>query len=431
MIKRTLLCASAALAVAAPAAAQNFAITNATLATGDGSGPIENGIVVVENGRITYAGPANGAAAAALAVYDAHGGWVTPGIFMPLTNLGLWDVGAVSQSNDIRAGDSPFGAALDAATAVNYASQHIAVGRAGGVTRATIATSPTGSIFAGQGAAIDLGADPDAVIANKQFQLVVLGEAGARIAGGSRVAAYAEFANAMHEAADFAKGNWDSNASLLTRSDVEALGAVLSGRQQLYVYVERAADIRAVLGLKRTYAKLDLVLVGASEGWIVARQIAAAGVPVIADPIDDLPSSFEQLGATQSNVGRMKDAGVKVALGGLSGGITGPRTAPQFAGNLVALQKIPRATGLSWGEAFAAITSVPAEISGFAGQYGVLAKGAAGDVVMWDGDPLEVSSAPIRVFIDGVEQPLSSHQSRLRDRYRDLDESDLPKAYDW
>ena len=122
---------------------------------------------------------------------------------------------------------------------------------------------------------------------------------------------------------------------------------------------------------------------------------------------------------------------MKVAIGGLSGGITAPRNAPQFAGNLVALSRVPGATGLTWGEALATITSIPAEISGMGGRYGVLAPGAAGDVVMWDGDPLELSSAPVRVFIDGVEQPLTSHQTRLRERYRDLDESDLPKAYDW
>ncbi|WP_271439783.1 amidohydrolase family protein [Pontixanthobacter luteolus] len=415
---------------AGSAAAQDFAITNATVAIGDGSEPVNGATVVVRGGKIVAAG-AGVAAPGDLQVYDGQGSWVTPGIFMPLTDLGLWDVGAVNDSNDVRAGDARFGAALDASTAVNYASQHIAVSRAGGVTRATITTAPADSIFAGQGAAIDLGADPDAVMQAKKFQLVVLGEMGARIAGGSRIAAYAEFANALREARDLANGNWSGEDNLLTRADAAALGAVISGQQQLYVHVERAADITAVLGLKRTYPKLDLVLVGVSEGWIVARQIAASGVPVIADPLDDLPSSFEQLGATQSNVGRMVDAGVKVALGGLSGGITGPRTAPQFAGNLVALQKVPRASGLTWGEAFASITSIPAEISGYGGQFGVLKPGAAGDVVVWDGDPLEVSSAPVRVFIDGIEQPLTSHQTRLRDRYRDLDESDLPKAYDW
>ena len=187
-----------------------------------------------------------------------------------------------------------------------------------------------------------------------------------------------------------------------------------------------------MLALKGEFPRLKLVLVGVSEGWRVAGDIAAAGVPVIADPVDDLPSRFEQLAATQSNVGRMVAAGVKVALGGLAG-TTGdqPRNLAQYAGNLVALTKVPGATGLSWGQAFAAISSIPADISGQGGRAGVLAPGAAGDVVIWDGDPLELSSAPERIFIDGIEQMRDDHQTRLKDRYRDLDESGQPKAYDW
>jgi imidazolonepropionase-like amidohydrolase len=233
-----------------------------------------------------------------------------------------------------------------------------------------------------------------------------------------------------HEASGLAPGAQRQGDVLLTRVDALALAKVIDGTQPLYVGVERAADIRSVLALKGEFPKLDLVLVGATEGWLVAAEIAAAKVPVITMPMRDLPASFETLAATMSNVGRLKKAGVKVALG-LYQGMDQPRNAPQQAGNLVALTKIPGATGLSWGEAFAAITSVPAEISGFAGKAGVLAPGAAGDVVVWDGDPLELSSAPVEVWIDGVKQPLSNHQSRLRARYNDLDETYLPKAYVW
>lgn len=430
MIRTALLAAAAALAFLAPAAAQDIAITNATVATGDGSAPVEGATVVVRGGKVVAAGHGI-TVPAGVRTIDGSGKWVTPGVFMPMTDLGLADVEGVANSNDTRAARSRFSAALDASTAVNYASQHVAVSRAGGVTRASIVTSPGGAIFAGQGAVIDTGADKDAVVSARAFQLVVLGETGGRIAGGSRVAAYAELANALREANEFAAGRWRGEGNLLTRADAEALAQVATGAQPLYVHVERAADIRAVLGLRSQYPKLKLVLVGVSEGWIVAGDIAAAGVPVIADPLENLPASFEQLGATHSNVGRMVRAGVKVALGGLSGGITGPRIAPQFAGNLVALSRVPGATGLTWGEAFASISSVPAEISGFGGRFGVLRPGAAGDVVVWDGDPLEVSTAPVQVFIDGVEQPLDSHQTRLRDRYRNLDESALSKAYDW
>lgn len=430
-MKRSLIFTTAAsvLAFAASASAQDFAITNATVATGDGGAPIENATVVVRDGKIASAG-AGGQVPSGIQVIDGTGKWVTPGIFAAVTDIGLADVGGVSNSNDNSASGSPYNAALDISKAINPASQHIAVSRAGGVTRATVAGSPSTSIFVGQGATIDLGADGQPITQARSFQLVALGEAGARLAGGSRVASHVELRNALREAAAFAAGTWEGEDAMLTRADVTALGAVTSGMQKLYVHVERAQDIRGVLSLKREFPKLDLVLLSVSEGWMVADEIAASGVPVIADPLDDLPSSFEQLAATQSNVGRMFAAGVKVAIGGIDT-FSQPRNLTQYAGNLVALQNVPRASGLSWGQAFAAITSIPAEISGMGGKAGVLKAGAVGDVVIWNGDPLELSSQPTTVYIDGVEQPLDNHQTRLRDRYRDLDESDLPKAYDW
>lgn len=458
----TTLAASALALAASPLAAQDFAITNATVATGDGSAPVKNATVIVRGGQIVAAG-ANVAVPGDVRVLDGSGTWVTPGIFSAVTTLGLWDVGAVSQSNDQAAGDAPFSAALDVATALNPASQHVAVSRAGGVTRASIFSRPASSIFGGQGAVVDLGADPNMVMRPRAFQMIALGEFGARLAGGSRTASHTLLRNSLIEARDFGgetgidgRGGPSRRGAertvsddlgpdnrlqpnrtergadaLLTRFDAAALLPVVRGEQPLYIVVERASDIRQALALTREFPALDLVLVGASEGWLVADEIAAAGVPVIADPLDDLPSSFEQLAATQSNVGRMAAAGVKVAIGGLTNGIEQPRNSTQYAGNLVALTRVPGASGLSWGEAFATISSVPAEIAGFGGRLGVLAPGAAGDVVIWDGDPLELSSDPIRVFIDGVEQPLVNHQTRLRERYRDLDESDMPKAYDW
>jgi predicted amidohydrolase YtcJ len=101
----------------------------------------------------------------------------------------------------------------------------------------------------------------------------------------------------------------------------------------------------------------------------------------------------------------------------------------QYAGNLVALTKVPGATGLNWGEALAAITSGPAEAIGMGGEIGSLAPGRRADVVIWSGDPLDPRSAAESVFIDGVEQPLTSHQTKLRDRYRHLPRRELPEAY--
>jgi imidazolonepropionase-like amidohydrolase len=436
-VKRALALAASVLALtAAPAFAQDVTITNARLVLGDGGAPIEGGTVVVRGGSVVYAGAASGAPAGGNSV-DAGGAWVTPGLFATVTTLGLADVSAVGESNDITARGSPFSASLDASTAINPTSQHILVHRAAGITRAATSTMPAGSIFAGQGAIIDLDGDSRPVMQARAFQMITLGEGGADLAGGSRVAAHVLLRSALREAqalsgksgipqtTEIAKGD----DVLLSRFDAEALVPVVTGQQKLYVAADRMADIRAVLALKSEFPRLDLVLVGATEGWLVANDIAAAGVPVIANGLIDLPETFEQLGATQSNAGRLAQAGVKVAINAAT--MQDPRRLQQVAGNLVALTRVPGAAGMEWGRAFAAISSVPAEISGMGGKAGVLKAGALGDVVMWDGDPLEVGSVPTRVFIGGVEQDLTNHQTRLRDRYKTLDESARPKAYDW
>ena len=428
--------ASAIALPSAPAAAQDVFITNARVVIGDGGDPIDGASVLVRGGRVVAAGR-NVAAPVGVPAMDAGGRWVTPGLFATLTSLGLADVDAVNESNDVRANGAPFSAALDAAQAINPISQNILVHRAAGITRAVSTTLPSGSIFGGQGAVIDLDGDANAVMVPRAFQMVDLSEGGGRLAGGSRVAAHVLFRNAMREAqalstrsglpgtTEIVKGD----KVMLGRFDAEALVPIVTGRQKLYVAVERAADIRGVLALKSEFPRLDMVLVGVSEGWLVAADIAAAKVPVIANGLNDLPETFQQLAATQSNIGRMKRAGVMVAINAEAA--QNPRRLSQTAGNLVALTRVPGAAGLSWGEAFAAISSVPAAISGMGGKAGVLAPGALGDVVIWDGDPLEVGTIPTKVFIGGVEQDLSSHQSRLRDRYKSLDESARPKAFDW
>jgi imidazolonepropionase-like amidohydrolase len=438
--RRTLLGAAALLAFAAPAVAQDVAITNATVVIGDGSAPIQNGTVVLRGGKVVAAG-AGVAVPAGLRTIDAAGKWVTPGLVVAVTDIGLFDVEAVDESNDSNS-KSPFNAALDLSPAINPLAQHIAVSRAGGVTRAAVAPLGTGAIFGGQGAIIDLASDGQPITQARAFQYVELGEAGARAAGGSRAAAHAVLRNAFMEARELARRGGGQGAdprlqdaaperpgdALLTRFDAAALVPVVTGRQPLYVRTERAADIRMALALKADFPALKLVIVGASEGWMVARELASANVPVLATPLNDLPASFEQLAATQSNVGRMAAAGVRVGLGAFG---DQPRYAPQYAGNLVSLTRVPGASGLTWGQAFAAISSVPAAILGMDSRFGSLKPGLSGDVVIWDGDPLETTSGAVQVFIDGVEQSLENHQTKLRDRYKVPTEGALPKAYDW
>ncbi len=431
-MKRLFLAALLAGATAVPAAAQDVTITNARLVLGDGSAPVEGGTVVIRGGRVVSAG--RGGASGGGKTIDAGGRYVTPGIVAGFTRLGIIEVDGVSSTNDASASSSVFNAGLDIASAVNPRATPIAINRTDGVTRAIVAPDNGGSIFAGQGAVVDLGNDMDALTRPRAFQFMEWGEAGARAAGGSRPAAMALFRNALFEAQAYARNPASfadrGKEALLTRTDAEALQRVLSGQVPLLIHVERASDILGVLAMKREFPGLRPVLVGASEGWTVAQQIAAANVPVLASALSDLPATFEQLAATQSNIGRMKAAGVVVGIGTIGDDeARQARLVRQYAGNLVALSKIPGAAGLDWGAAFATISSLPARTIGMEGEIGSLAPGRRGDVVIWDGDPLEIGSVPTQLFIDGVEQPLTNRQTRLRDRYLVPAEQGLPKAY--
>jgi imidazolonepropionase-like amidohydrolase len=422
-----------ALALATPVAAETIAITGGIVAIGDGSAPVP-GTVVMRDGRVIAAGPGVTVPAGARTI-DAGGKWVVPGIVAGFARIGLSGVDAVDETNDIRASRSPFSASIDVAPAINPRVPAIAVSRAMGVTRAIVGPAAAANMFAGQGAVIDTGNDSNPVTQARAFQFVEFGESGARAAGGSRAAAHVFFRAALGEARDYARNpaGYDgrSKDSLLLRADAAALVPVVTGKMPLYVHVESGPDILQVIALKKEFPALRLVIVGASEGWTVAREIAAAKVPVLASALNDLPASFEGLAATQSNVGRMKRAGVMLGLGIIDD--NDERQAQylgQYAGNLVALTKVPGASGLSWAEAFAAITSGPAEIAGLGGEIGSLRPGRRADVVIWSGDPLELSSAPEKLWIDGVEQSLETRQSRLLKRYRTPGEGALPKAYD-
>jgi imidazolonepropionase-like amidohydrolase len=461
MIRRA--AAALLLMAAAPVSADTIAISGGTVALGDGSAPIPDGMVVIRDGRIIAAGSMRMKLPAGTQVIDARGKWVTPGIVAGFSRLGLSEVDLSAQGADDSTSDGPFNAAIDVTPAINPLDTTIAVNRADGVTRALVAPNAGKNIFAGQGAVIDTGADMDPITAARKFQFVELGETGSQKGGGSRTSAHVLFRNALREAAELRRYAPPLQAArreapseteqpivrnpnesriyglearrsedvLLTRFDAAALVPVLQGRQYLLVHVERASDILQVIALTREFPALKLVLVGVSEGWTVADRIARSGIPVIASAVNDLPASFEQLAATQSNVGRMRAAGVKVAIGMIDDNDTRYLfDERQYAGNLVGLQRLPGATGVSWGEALAMITSRPAEAIGMGREIGSLAPGRRADLVIWSGDPLEGSSTAEQVFIDGVRQPIETHQTRLRDRYRYLPgRRDLPEAY--
>lgn len=443
-IKTLLAGAVAALALTGPALAQDVAITGGQVLTG--TSVIENGTVVIRNGKVVSVG--TGAAPAGLRVIDARGKVVTPGFVAVDSGLAGTEVGSVRGSNDLANRANTLTAAFDLSYGLDPWSFTLPVARLGGVTRAVVTPQHGGSggghshddsdfagagaggfqtpgLFAGQAAVIKLGG-ADILVKPRVAMVAPFGEAGKAVAGGARGAEFVLFKETLAEVRTYARNKAayeraDMRALSLSRADMEALIPVAEGRMPLIVTVNRASDIQQVLRLAREEG-IKIILDGAVEGWLVADEIAAAKVPVILHPTTNLPSNFEMRAARMQNAAALNAAGVVIALKGNEGSAHRARDIRYNAGNAVS-------HGLPFAAAIQAITVNPARIFGFDGQFGELKAGAAGDVVVWSGDPLEPLSQPSAVLIDGVEQPLQARNLLLRDRYRTGGEGAMPPAY--
>lgn len=392
------------------APAELVAITGATVHTMGAAGTIKGATVLLAGGRIQAVGAKVTVPPGARRI-DAAGKVVTPGLFDSYTHLGLVEVSLVKETEDATNMDPQISAAFRVDEAINPASMLIPINRVEGITRALAAPAQGKTIFNGQAAVIALGGGPSLVVRARAAQLVTLGEAGSELAGGTRGGALIQLRQALRDALDHetnraAFDRAQHRPYSLPAADLDALLPVARGQVPLVVQVDRASDIETVLALGREL-HLRLVLLGAGEGWEVASDIAAAHVPVLAYALANLPGSFETLGATLENCARLARAGVTLAL--VTGDAHNSRNLRQTAGNAVA-------NGLPWDTALAAMTVNPARIWGI-DTYGTLEPGKDADVVVWDGDPLEVTTAAERVFIRGVEVPQDSRQLRLRDRY--------------
>lgn len=432
MIKSSVAVAIAALALAAPPAlAQTYLIKNARIHTmaksggGDAAAVIPDGDILIRDGLIAGVGTGLAAPEGA-SVVDAKGRIATPGIFAPWSQLGLAEIDLDDEANDASPeGDFPLSAALDAADAFNPAASLIAINRAGGVTRALVAPVQGSKMFGGRAAIVDLSGRAASVTRAGAAQSVALGGFGAELNGGTRMGAWASLREYIEEArryaadpAGYAARPIDPKFAL---ADIKALVPAARGEEPLVVSVRRASELRALIRLKTDY-RLNVVALGAEEGHIVARELAEAKIPVILNPMRNLPGQFEALGATLANARKLHEAGVVIAFFDPPSGSHNLRLLPQLAGNAAA-------NGLPHEAALAAITLNPAIIYGVQARLGSIEVGKIADVVLWDGDPLEVSSRPLAVFIDGRRVSLRNRQTLLRERYRDLSRGALPFAY--
>jgi len=441
-------CAALALAFGVAATAETVAITNARILTAGPAGEIASGTVVFRDGKITAIG-ANVAAPAGARVIDAHGGVVAPGFFATSSLLGAVEVGSLG--NDLQVDNPEIGAAFDIQYGLNPESGLLPIARLGGLTSAVVLPIPAGgrgdgdeedddasdytagpdhdgpkshALFAGQGAVINLGSE-DGVLTKARVAMVApFGQGGAAVAGGARGAqivalkqALADVRDYMNNKAAYDRGGYRELA--LSRGDLEALIPVVEGKMPIVAVVHRASDIRQVLAFAHD-EHVKVILDGAQEAWMVAPQIAQAGVPVLLNPLDDRPESYEELAATMDNAGRLAAAGVTVALES-TGGSARVRETRYGAGNAVS-------HGMTYAAALAAITINPAKIFGVADRTGSLEQGKDADLVIWTGDPFEPLSQAVAVYIHGQPQPMTSRQTELRDRYKTLG-GPLPPAY--
>ncbi|MCI5045450.1 MAG: amidohydrolase family protein [Aquisalinus sp.] len=426
LLKLSATVITAATASLATAKAEPIAIINAELhvaGSTDNPRTIENGSVVIDNGRIVSVGTNVGTPANAT-VIDANGQPVTPGIFAAISGIGLEEISLNSEGTERSADrDFPISAALDAEDALNTDSSIIAISRAAGVTRAYVSPMPGGKLFGGCGAVIDFSGSPDPVSKSCYAQSLVLGFSGTGRAGGTKTGLMSLLRVYLDEvllyAEDPSEYRYMAAASDLTQADLRALIPYVRGEKPFLVQVHSAPDIRRLIQLKEDYA-LDVILLGGAEAWRVAQELADADIPVILNPMANLPRQFEAMASTLENAARLESAGVVVSF--YDDDVHNVRLLPQLAGNAVA-------NGMSHEGAVAAITLNSAKMMGMEDELGTLQAGKIADVVVWDGDPLEVSSRPVAVIINGKVTSLENRQSILARRYMDLSRGDKPHAY--
>ncbi len=408
--------------------AQDMLIRNATVHTATARGTLPNSDVLVRGGRIAAVG--SGLSAGDAQVIDAGGRPLTPALFGGITQIGVEEVSGEAATTDgalalgQNAKDMVVRPEFDVTLAYNPDSVLVPVARVEGIgfTLLTAGSTPGGSIIGGQGALMRLDGSFDPI--GPKVLFVQLGGGGAaNLTGNSRAAQWM----LLDQLIDEIRGRipQGSAMALLTPAGRATLARYIDGGGRVVVRVHRAADIRQLLRWSQRHG-VRIAISGGAEAWKLASELAAARVPVFVDPLANLPGDFDQLGASLETAARLRAAGVAVGFTQAGDASHNARKLRQLAGNAVA-------NGLPWEDGLAGLTRVPAETFGAGDRIGSIAPGLRADLVLWDGDPLDVASLAQQVWFDGRAIPMRSRQTELRDRYLrsapSVESGELPRAY--
>lgn len=411
---RTVQCRSLLLCLlcSTGAWAETLFINDATVHTMSSLAVLQAGDILVRDGRIQSLGVGLAPPTDAR-VIEAEGRPVTPGFFAGITALGLVEISAVESSVDSALATQGLRPEFDVTPAYNPHSAAIPVTRIEGYSWSLLGADRSGSIIGGQGQAVILDGDYQSFIGDKVLFIDVGADASEQSAG-SRAAQWMLLDQALAEAGSEVR--W-APEPLLTVAGRKTLEAYKTGGIVVF-NADRASDILQVIEFSERHG-LKSVISGGTEAWMVADQLAEAGVPVLINALSNLPDSFDQLGARLDNASLLNEAGVTISFTGAD--THQARKLRQLAGNAVA-------NGLPYEAGLATMTVSPAVIFALGEDHGSIEQNSVADLVIWSGDPLEVTSAADQVIIAGKLVEMVSRQTLLRDRYLPVD-PDMPRAY--
>lgn len=372
------------------------------------TGPVDGLVVTLEGQRISGVGTETDESCEAL---DLTGMQVTPGLVDSLFPLGLEEVGLEARTHDHDVGgEEPVRAGFQVVDGYNPRGTRIPVYRRRGITSAVIL--PSGGFVSGQAAVVDLdgGTQAESVVSASAAMVV-----SARGAGSwQRLEELLDDVR-LHVAREREYNRNQLRPLSASDADLRALRQVLDRRMPLLVRLDRASDIEAMMRfVDRTGVRV--ILAEGAEAWLHAEALAAREIPVFVDPLQAGPGSFDEVQARPDNAALLHAAGVQVGISSF-GNWSAPRLA-QIAGNAVR-------GGLPHSAAIAAVTQVPAAAFGQQDR-GRIEEGAVANLVVWSGDPLELASEVIHVFMGGATASLESRQTQLHQRYATLPGTPVP-----